>query len=135
VKRLLEIVEDGHSLEVYFDNFFTSHELLCDLKGAGFRVTGTVRENRLARCPLPSSKDFKKEQRRAYDYRFDADNDILVVKWQDNNVVSVVSNHLSLDPIRPVERRVKGQMGKTAVQQPHPLKQYNRYMSGIDLRD
>ena len=45
VKRLLEIVEDGNSHEVYFDNFFTSHQLLCDLKGAGFRATGKVREN------------------------------------------------------------------------------------------
>jgi hypothetical protein len=108
MKRLLEIVEDGKSHEVYFDNFFTSHQLLCDLKEAGFRATGTVRENRLARCPLPSNKDFKKEQRGAYDYRFDAANDILVVKWQDNNVVSVASNHLSLDPLRPVEQRVKG---------------------------
>jgi hypothetical protein len=26
-------------------------------------------------------------------------------------------------------------MGKTAVQQPHPLRQYNRYMGGVDLHD
>lgn len=70
-----------------------------------------------------------------YDYWFDAANNTLVVKWQNLNVVSVASNHLSLDPLRPVEQTVKGQMGKTAVQQPHLLRQYNWYMGGVELHD
>lgn len=51
-----------HEHIVYFDNFFTSHSLLQDLQKAGYRATGTVRENRTKKCPLVSVKDMKKKK-------------------------------------------------------------------------
>jgi hypothetical protein len=49
VNTLLEFVKQKsnpakHSL--YFDNFFTSHDLMCHLYAQGFKATGTIRQNR-----------------------------------------------------------------------------------------
>lgn len=55
---------------VYFDNFFTNHQLLLDLGRLGFRGTGTVRENRTKKCPLITVKNMKKKPRAEYDYSF-----------------------------------------------------------------
>jgi hypothetical protein len=49
VSRLLKVVEvhsDPTSHHVYFDNFFTSEQLLNDLTKMHFKSTGTIRTNR-----------------------------------------------------------------------------------------
>lgn len=62
--------------EIFFDNFFTSFELLMKLKERNIKATGTVRYNRMNKCPLKPDNTMKKEQRGAYDYRYDEKNDI-----------------------------------------------------------
>jgi hypothetical protein len=54
---------------VFFDNFFTSYDLLRILKEKGFRATGTVRENRIKKCPLKAHKVLQKEERGNFDYK------------------------------------------------------------------
>lgn len=56
VVDMLSIVENSKNHCVYFDNFFSSHSLLCKLKEMLFRATGTIRENRTAHCPLQPTK-------------------------------------------------------------------------------
>lgn len=89
---------------VYFDNFFTNYDLLVDLKNLGYRATGTLRENRTKRCPLISSKDMRKKPRAEYDHSFDKINEILMVRWKDNNVCTIGTNFDTLEPIGKVER-------------------------------
>ena len=43
----------------FFDNFFTSHDLLFLLKYKGFRAIGTTRDSRTKNCPLISKKNSK----------------------------------------------------------------------------
>ena len=45
---------------LYFDNFFTSIKLLEHIRERGHGATGTVRCNRLEKCPLTNSKVFSK---------------------------------------------------------------------------
>ncbi|KAJ8911933.1 hypothetical protein NQ315_016274, partial [Exocentrus adspersus] len=71
VQKMLSVVEDPKNHFVYFDNFFSSHSLLSELKDLGFRATGTIRENRTQKCPLKSTKELEKDKRGAYDYQFD----------------------------------------------------------------
>lgn len=46
VLRLLSNVEHPNQHCVSFDNYFTSHKLMCVLSSKGYFATGTVRENR-----------------------------------------------------------------------------------------
>ena len=92
---------------VFFDNFFTSYELMKNLANQDIRACGTVRENRTGRWPLPSNKEWKKKPRGSYDFR--SDGTVLCVKRHDNCVVSVASNYYGVNPIQTVERRVKMQ--------------------------
>lgn len=86
--------------ELFFDNFFSSHKLMCILKDMKLKATGTVRETRIGKCPLATSKQIQKEYERGYfDYRFDKSNEILVIKWNDNRAVSVITNYSNIEPL------------------------------------
>ena len=51
-----------HGSIVYtFDNFFFTNQLLVDLKEKQFRARGTIRENRLMKCLMASSKAVQKK--------------------------------------------------------------------------
>ncbi|KAK3878905.1 hypothetical protein Pcinc_016491 [Petrolisthes cinctipes] len=106
-KVVLEMIQhlDIHSdHEIYMDNFFTSHKLLAYMKDIGIRLTGTTRANRTAKCPLQSDKDMKQNGRGSYDYRVDENNEILFVKWNDNNMFTMGSNHQSITPLGSAKR-------------------------------
>ena len=52
VKNALEICRNPKNHIVYFNNFFSSYSLICDLATKGFRATGTMRNDRIMKCPL-----------------------------------------------------------------------------------
>ncbi|GFW63451.1 piggyBac transposable element-derived protein 3 [Trichonephila clavipes] len=70
VWELLFSVESPDKHEIFFDNFL-SHKLLTELSKKNFKVTGTIRDNRIGRCPLKSPMEAKKRQRCNFDYRCD----------------------------------------------------------------
>lgn len=135
VLKMLSIVENPKSHCVYFDNFFTSHELLHRLREMQFRATGTIRENRTAKCPVQATKELEKLPRGSYDYRFDNKNKILLVKWNDNKCVSMATNFDTINPEASVARWSKEQKGKVLVAQPKVIYNYNQYMGGVDHHD
>ena len=49
------------------------------LKEKNILATGTVRSNRLNKCPIKSDSEFKKVLRGSLDYRFDMNNEIFCV--------------------------------------------------------
>lgn len=120
---------------VYFDNFFTNYDLLVDLKALGFRATGTLRENRTKRCPLISSKDMRKKPRAEYDHRFDKTNEILMVRWKDNNVCTIGTNYDTVEPLGKVKRWCTTRRQKVDVDIPHVFQSYNKGMGGVDQMD
>ena len=66
------------------------------LRNTGFQATGTIRENRLKKCPLKGSNEMKKQERGTYDYKFDTNKEILFVEWLDNTCLTVGTNYDSL---------------------------------------
>lgn len=135
VLDLLKVVTVPTDHIVFFDNYFTSHDLLVDLRQQGIRATGTVRENRTKKCPLPASNDMKKRDRGYYEYCYDKNNSLLFVRWNDNSVVTIATNYDSVEPMSQVRRWSSKKKEKISVPQPNLLNSYNLSMGGVDLLD
>ena len=71
----------------YFDNFFTSFDLMKVLTERNISASGTNK------CPLSTDEKLKKQDRGFYDYQMDSKSDILAVVWKDNNNVKMLSNY------------------------------------------
>ena len=106
VNNLLSVCETPANHHVFMDNFFTSYDLLAKLKLEGFRATGTVRENRLKKCPLVDASIMKKKPRGSFDYQ--SDSVVTAVRWNDNLVVTICSNAIGVKPLKKVNRCSKG---------------------------
>ena len=89
---------------VFFDNLFTSLPLLEILKSKGMNGTGTLRANRLQKCPISSTDEVKKQERDFIDYRQDAVQGTMIVRWNDNNVVTAVSTAFGVEPKHKAKR-------------------------------
>jgi DNA excision repair protein ERCC-6 len=119
--------------EFFFDNFFTSYDLLSDLSQQDIRATGTVRENRTAGANrlFTPRKEFQKEVRGHSESR--CDGMVHITKWHDNSTVHIMSTVHGLEPIH--EARRWGKDGQLQVKQPHLIWRYNAGMGGVDVMD
>ncbi|XP_049809392.1 piggyBac transposable element-derived protein 3-like [Schistocerca nitens] len=135
VLNMLDCIEKPENHCVYFDNFFTSRDLLIHLRNLGFRATGTVRENRVGDCPLLSSNELKKTVRGNYDNQFDRNGEVLVVRWHDNRCVTIGTNFDKVEPLGAATQYSRQANKKTQEQHPAVLKSYNAYMGGVDHHD
>lgn len=104
VTSLLKVVEIPSNHIIYFDNFFTSHSLLAELSKMGFYATGTIRDNRIGKCPITQVKKMKKEDRGTFDSAFDTKHGISVVRWNDNSVVTMATNWDKIYPLSMAKR-------------------------------
>ncbi|CAK1592870.1 unnamed protein product [Parnassius mnemosyne] len=136
VKSLLSKLDtDPKNHKVFFDNFFTSCNLLFDLRNLGYCATGTVRENRTKKCPLAAIKEMKKKERAAFDYSFDINNELLLVRWKDNSVCTIATNYDYFEPMGTVKRWCPEMRQKTDVRIPLLFENYNKGMGGVDELD
>jgi hypothetical protein len=118
---------------LFFDNFFTLYELLSRLQNMSIRATGTAREGRFGGAPFTDKKQFKRKARGYYEYL--GNGSVNMVRWNDNNVVTMMTNYDHTFPLKHVQRHVKGQAGKTQVNQPLMIANYTAGMGGVDLMD
>ena len=87
----------------YFDNLFTGMNLLYHLKSLEFGATGTIRQNRIPKkCPIMDSNEMKKKPRGRYDHA--SDGRVIIVKWKDNQVVSIASTAHGYAPLSTTGR-------------------------------
>ena len=103
------LVDNKAQHELYFENFFTSHALLCTHRDQGLRATGKIRDGRLRGASF-SKKAFKKKEQGTYEYA--SDGNLCTVRWSDNNLVTCASNLDSVNPVKKVKRRMKGKSEK-----------------------
>ncbi|KAL3225401.1 hypothetical protein MRX96_025830 [Rhipicephalus microplus] len=97
-------------------------------------AAGTVRKNRLGKCPLESKKVINKKPRR-YSAEYVTSDDIVVVIWKDNNDVSVASNFVGIGNEEDVRRWDETKREHILVKQPEVIAKYNRSMGGVDKMD
>ena len=89
--------------------------------------TGT---NWIRKCPLVDVDKMKKNERESFDFR--SDDNIEIVRWNDNSVVTIECNVYGLQPIGSAKRWTKGK-GKQNIQQPAIIAAYDRGMGVVDL--
>lgn len=104
-----------------------------DLRERGIKATGTLRSNRVIDCPITKCEILKKKERGVFQEW--STGDISIVRWNDNQVVTLASNHTSSAPLSTCKRYSRIQKARINVPQPHVICKYNRYMGGVDLLD
>ncbi len=134
VLALSQTIQDKATSVLFFDNFFTSPLLIKHLrKEYGILSLGTLRENRCKTDMKPDKVLMKK--RGNIDYRSDNRNRLVIVKWADTKVVTLLSSYVGHRPIERKERYDKKKKVRVKVKCPQIVKHYNDHMGGVDLAD
>lgn len=119
----------------FFDNFFSSPDLLHKLSLMGFGGTGTLRENRLKNLKLEDKKEFLKKDRGYFTSYYDKETGQIVTRWKDKKVVTMVSNVYGTYPVKSAKRFSFAEKRKIDIPQPNVNYEYNSHMGGVDLLD
>ena len=123
----------GHHF--FFDNYYTSIELLHALAAKNSLCCGTVNANRVG---LPS--DMKKtcaavkKLKRGESLRR-MSGDVLAVTWMDTRAVNLLCNIPGCLGDADVQRRDKRTGAEITISRPKAIELYNSFMGGVDLSD
>ena len=132
---LVSELQENCSFHLTFDNLFTSLPLVDCLTEKGIACTGTIRANRLENCPVKSVAEMQKMKRGSFDLATDVRNGLTVVRWNDNNVVNLVSNKVGVNPLQVAKRWSRAESRRIEIPQPFIIKHYNETMGGVDRMD
>ena len=99
VTKLIRKLASNFKFNATFDILFTSLKLLKMFAESEIRGTGTLRERRTDKWLMQDNKAIGKESSGTCDFRYGFANKILVVRWNDNNFVTLASN---CQPVLPV---------------------------------
>lgn len=137
VLRLTRNVDKNKNHRLYFDNYYTSIPLMSYLYGNGIMSLGTVRKDRLPNNTLPNEKVSKLLSRgKSFEYISTyQDAPISVTWWKDNKPVNMLSTYCGSLPMLKTQRFDKKAKKKIEVDCPNVIKEYNRFMGGVDLLD
>ena len=128
-------VSDPTDHVVFFDNLFSSYDLFVPLNNKGIRATGTLRESRLRKCPIPPAKELKKQERGWLKYAYKETNKIFIAKWKDNSIVTLGTNYDTVDPLDSVKRWCKDMKKNIDTQRLQLCAAYVQEMGGVDSLD
>ena len=103
VLQLVSVLKN-EEFNLAFDNWYASQKCLDMLSTLRIPTVGTVREDRLGECPLISKQELKKKSRGEWVCAEDENLGLNVIKWNDNNVVALISNCISVSPVEKVKR-------------------------------
>lgn len=132
VLKLSERIPCGHSL--YFDNYFTTYNLLEILRQKSIHAAGTARVNRFSKPPLLSDKEATKKNR-GYSEEVISNDGIILCKWVDNRCVTLASNFVGVGEEDTVKRWEKSKKEYIHISRPEVVKLYNFCMGGVDKFD
>ena len=121
---------------IFADKYFTSLELVQYLRAWNCRYTGTAREACIGKPPLKSIPEMNKKGvlQGAYCH-MTSDDGIQAVWWKDNNIVTILSTDIWVNPVTKCLRYSKETNKKEEVDCPSVIKFYNANMGDIDKSD
>jgi DNA excision repair protein ERCC-6 len=119
---------------VFADNYFLSLKVVDEFTKRGTGLTGTIRSDRIGDCPLKSTSILGKEKRGAVDFRT-SENSLVICCWNDNSVVSVISNCEGVEPLTVVTRYSAAERKRIKISEPRLIGSYNDHMGGTDRMD
>ncbi|XP_060870286.1 piggyBac transposable element-derived protein 3-like [Metopolophium dirhodum] len=137
VVRLTRNIPRHKNHRIYFDNFYTSIPLASYLYQNGILCLGTVRKDRLPNNKIPNDQIIKKDERgKSYEYLTVYENTPMsVTSWKDNRQVNLLSTYCGSLPMLTANRFDKKLKKKINIDCPTVIKEYNRFMGGVDLLD
>ncbi|XP_008189097.2 piggyBac transposable element-derived protein 4-like, partial [Acyrthosiphon pisum] len=122
---------EGKYHNVYFDNFFTSLELMEELLQDGIYACGTVRANRKG---LPKIQIQDKKLKKGDSEGRVSTTGVSWLKWRDNRCIQLLSNFHNPDDISSCTRKNKD--GSTiSISCPLAVTNYNTHMGYVDYAD
>lgn len=116
---------------LYFDNYFTSLDLIVHLKKLGLKCTGTIREDRVKDKNIMN----KKAQRGEYVVKHDKNSGMNYITVMDSKPVSIVSTAAGVTPLSPSKRYSAQERSKVEILFPKAVRVYNCFMGGNDVHD
>lgn len=135
VLRLCEELPKRRNFKCFFDNYFTSVNLLRELRMVGIQATGTIRANRLMGCNLKSEKELRKEGRGAMDTKTTEEGDVVLVRWLDNGVVNIASTQVGCGSVGVASRWSDASKERIEIPCLEAILEYNKFMGGVDKLD
>uniref|UniRef100_A0AAX7UG99 PiggyBac transposable element-derived protein domain-containing protein n=2 Tax=Astatotilapia calliptera TaxID=8154 RepID=A0AAX7UG99_ASTCA len=133
VLGLAEKAEVPPGVKFYHDNLFTTLSLVDEMTLRGYGSCGTMRQTQLHNVPFTAPQTFKKTPRGDAEYLVEAEK--LIVRWNDNSVVTVVLNMEREFTETEAKRWNKQKRTMDKVRQPKCIQDYNTHMGGVDLHD
>ena len=132
MSTILSPVSSDKQHSVFFDIFFASHQLLCDLAAKDTRACGRLQ---LEKIELDAALWLQTRTVRnsLEDLTISVQMAVLFVWDGTITVKSRLAAAIWLTPINKTERRVKNEH-RRAIEQPH-VKMYNQGMGGMDVCD
>ncbi|MGH0136951.1 UNVERIFIED_CONTAM: hypothetical protein FKN15_037488 [Acipenser sinensis] len=121
--------------KLFFDNFFTTYNVLEVLAEKKIHVAGTARVCRFAKPPLKTDKEMSKKGRGSHDEVRSRDGKVVLLKWFDNRSVVLASNFVTVGDEDEVERLEQKERWFVKVKRPEVVKKYNKAMGGVDKLD
>ena len=131
----LVIGSEGGVGNLAFDNWYASTKLLSALSAMNIPTVCTVRSDRVGDAMMSSDQQMKKKERGEYEYMYDKNLGLHLVKWNDNSVVNCLSNCIGVHPLEGVDRFSRKDRKTISILLPHLLKLYNQIMGGVDMVD
>ena len=135
VRKLGETVSRSIGHKLFFDNWYTTLDLIHLLDEEGILFAGIIHSNHLQECPPIANKHFQKHPIGSFDYKTDDSSGTCIVKWNDDSVVQLAPNFVSTHSIHNVLRWNKFSQSREEVECPNVVIQYNKSMGGVELAD
>ncbi|KAJ8348972.1 hypothetical protein SKAU_G00275610 [Synaphobranchus kaupii] len=126
----------GTGYQVYVDNWYTSTALFQELHVMRFGACGTCRENRKG-YPVTKVNDMPRKAERGT-VKWIRQGQMLYVKWMDTREVKMCSTlHMAFQGDTTVRnvRNTDGTWTSCRVPIPVSVREYNKFMGGVDLSD
>ncbi|XP_064601159.1 piggyBac transposable element-derived protein 3-like [Liolophura sinensis] len=136
VLQLCESLLRNHQYKIFSDNYFTNFEMVVQITKRNYgQFLGTIQTNRCHKAPLKTEKQLALTGRGSMDSVYEKDRNLVVVRWNDNKSVTLLSTYIGTEPIDTVKRYDKAQKKHIEVERPAVVKMYNSNMGGVDLLD
>ena len=86
-------------------------------------------------CQLKGEKELKKVGRGAVDWKVTSDTNVCMVRWLDNEIVTLVSNFAAVAKMDKVKRWYESKKEHVMVDRPLCVRLHNEYMGSVDNND
>ncbi|KAL7286643.1 hypothetical protein TKK_0019139 [Trichogramma kaykai] len=116
---------------LYFDNFFSSPDLMIHLKTIGLKSTGTVRKNRVQ----TDNELDNKASRGTIAIKHEKKSGLNFITVMDSQPVSLLSTAAGVEPLAKRKSYSKNLQSTNEIPFPSAINVYNDFMGGVDMHD